>query len=140
MISKKEQLEAGYRVQMKRILRNAIGYVDNETPTEHLEKQVMALALSAPAVVARGLDRTFTDAARAWEKGTNSGNQAGMDEGNAECERLRDRAERVLALFDVKIDYPGLYPCFNWQGHDYHSTESLLQWIARETGKVTDEN
>lgn len=33
---------------------------------------------------------------------------------------------------DIKTDWPGLYPCFNWQGVDFHSVESLINWMKRE--------
>lgn len=129
------QSDALYRVTLKRIIRAAIGTVDNEAPTEQLEQAVREIAKTAPAVVSRGLDRTFEQAARAWTRGNNSGDPATLEKENNECDRLHRNAERVLALWGVKVDYPGLYPCFVWNGQHYHcNCESLLRDIANTKG------
>lgn len=128
---KNPQLEAGYRIALKRIIRAARGHVDNDAATAQLETAVREIAKAAPSVVARGVEKWFEQAAKAWEQGSNSGKSEIMLAKQVECDRLHDRAERVLALWGVRVDYPGLYPSFNWRGGDYHSCESLLNWISK---------
>ena len=126
-----EQAEAGYRIALKRIIRSARGHVDNDAATAQLETAVREIAKAAPCVVARGVEKWFEQAAKALEQGNNSDKSEIMLAKQAECDRLRDRAERVLKLWGVRVDYPGLHPSFNWRGGDYHSCESLLNWISK---------
>lgn len=54
-------------------------------------------------------------------------------------ERNDNKAERLYAkkfedelhtiVLDVKIDWPGLYPCFNYKGMDIYTLEGLLNEI-----------
>lgn len=108
----KDQNEDGYRSAMKRIVKTAVGIVDNHATTDWLEKRIKEIAKVAPAVVAEEISRTFGYAAKAWERGNNSGNSKTMGREEKRCDRLRDRAERLLALWNVKVTYPGLYPVF----------------------------
>jgi hypothetical protein len=129
---KKEQIEAGYRVALKRIIRAAVGAVDNEADTTVLEAQVRTIARTAPAVVARGVDGWFKSAAQAWTRGNNSGDSRILEAEDLNCDKLRDRAERVLRLWSVKCDYPGLYPCFTRNGQTYYAAETLFRAIAAQ--------
>lgn len=121
---------AGYRVALKRIIRAAIGVVVNEAPTRTLESQVRTAAALKPAIVARSLARLFETAAQAWTRGNNSGDNPTMKAAQLNCDLLRERAERVLKLWSVRVDYPGLYPSFEWNGEHYYDTERLLRDIA----------
>ncbi len=125
------QAEAGYRIALKRIIRAARGHVDNDAATAALETAVKEIAKAAPSVVVRGVDKWFEQAAKALEQGNNSGKSEIMLAKQADCDRLRDRAARVLKLWGVRVDYPGLYPSFNWRGGHFHSCESLLNWISK---------
>ena len=123
------QLEAGYRVALKRIIRAATGVGHNDDTTEQLELAVKGILPIAPAIVARGVETWFEQAAKAWER-DNKAQTLEMQDAN--CDRLRDRAERVLRLWHVKIDYPGLYPSFEipGKGH-FYDCESLCRELAR---------
>lgn len=123
-------IEAGYRVALKRIIRDIDSVVVNEDPTQTLENQVKLLATTAPAVVAHGVAHWFEAAAQAWIRGNNSGDNRTMEAAQLNCDNLRDRGERTLKLWSVSVDYPGLYPSFEWNGQHYYNTESLLRDIA----------
>lgn len=135
---KTNQLEAGYRVAMQRIIRGAVGIVYKDAPTVELEAKIKELVKVAPAVVARGITQTFEDAARSWERGNNSGNSATMAAEDENCDRLRDRGERILKLWGVKTSYPGLYPglypVFTVPGKfnecEWHDVASLLRVLG----------
>jgi hypothetical protein len=121
--------EAGKRVALKQIIRMTQGYVNNEAVTKDLEKIVILINKSAPAVVARKLDAIFKASAKSWENGNNSGDEALLVKGEDECERQRLKAEDVLSIFGIETDYPGLYPSFKLNGYNYHSTESVLRAV-----------
>lgn len=122
-----KQLEAGYRVALKRIIRAATGHCNNETSTSILEAKVFRIAKESPAIVARGADHWFRHAAWTWERGNNSGNNRIREECDALCENYRARAEKIMTLFDVQVDYPGLYPSFKVNGFDHHSALSAIK-------------
>ena len=71
-------------------------------------------------------DSLFNRAARAWERGNNSGNSAAMARGEAQCDRLRNQAEALLTPLGIVVDYPGLYPSFLVRGGSYHTTEGAV--------------
>lgn len=81
--------------------------------------------VQANATIERA-DRLFLRAARAWERGNNSGNDRGMERGVAQCGKLRDQAEALLAPLGIVVDYPGLYPSFTVGGYSCHTTESAV--------------
>lgn len=124
-----------YRVALKRIIRSGLGWADNKAGTDHLEEQVKFLAKAAPDLVAKGIAHWFIRGAKAWESGNNSGDNRYLEKMLGQCDLFRARAERVLALWGIEVDYPGLYPAFKWRGHWYHDTTSLMRWIKIEEGK-----
>jgi hypothetical protein len=126
-----KRADRAYRLALMRIIKAAEGCADRDAVTRAHEIRVRDIARHAPAIVARQLSRMFADAARHWERGNNSGSSEIMNREDAECDFVRFVAERVLSLWGVTCDYPGLYPCFRWQGHDYHDAQSLMIWIAR---------
>jgi hypothetical protein len=130
MVNKTEQAEAQYRVVLKRILRAAGQIIDNNAPNADLESRLDAVVKYAPGIVSRGLHRMYEDAAKAWEHGNNSGNSGELSKGYADCDRYRAAADRVLNRWGVTVDYPGLYPSFNYKGHDYYTPESVLREVA----------
>lgn len=79
-------------------------------------------------------DSLFQRAARAWERGNNSGNSDAYTRGIAQCGRLRDSADALLNPLGIKVDYLGLYPSFNVGPYCYHTTESAVS-AALEGGK-----
>jgi hypothetical protein len=125
---------AAYRTLLKRILRAAIGAgsVDNDAATSWLESELKQVAVAAPAVVARGLTRAFDTAARQWTRGNNSGDPRTLEECEKQCEATRGNASRVLKIWGVRVDYPGLYPCFLWDGITHYDAESLMRDIAKK--------
>lgn len=88
---------------------------------------------------AKNIENLFERAAKAWERGNNgedyfgrpvadkSANLARME---AECDRLRKLAERRLAKLGISVDYPGLYPRYQFAGRDYHELGSALQALC----------
>lgn len=72
--------------------------------------------------LAEKADKLFERAAKAWECGSNSGDNEAMDRGNALCEKLRNEAEALLKPLGIVVDYPGLYPSFTVRGFAEHST------------------
>jgi hypothetical protein len=92
--------------------------------------------LQANATIERA-DKLFLRAARAWERGSNSGNSAGMKRGERQCGALRSRAEDMLGELGITVDYPGLYPSFTVNGFGYHTTESAVS-AALENELVND--
>ncbi len=129
------QKQATHRVLLKRVIRAACGYVYLEASTENLTVQIQNLIQVAPAVVARGLESAFESAAKAWTAGNNSGDQNALVKGEEDCNRWQFAAESILTAFGVTIDYPGLYPSFNWRGVDYHDCLSLCRAIAQAKGQ-----
>lgn len=126
-----EQTEAQYRVMLKRIISAARGPINPETPTPELEQVITEIIKVAPDVVARGLERKYEDAARAWVRGNNSGNSETLAVECAKCEQIRELPDRLLLAFDVTVDYPGLHPSFQWRGHWYYDTKSLLRYVSQ---------
>lgn len=79
----------------------------------------------ANALIERA-DSLFKRAARAWERGNNSGNGQLLTHGENQCDRFRTQAEALLTPLGVAVDYPGLYPSFTVNGGSYHTTESAV--------------
>lgn len=79
---------------------------------------------------ATSVEYFFEKAAKTWELGNNSGHGATLTRCEAECEKLRDMGEALLAPFGITCDYPGLYPCFRWDGHDYHDVLGVVRWAT----------
>jgi hypothetical protein len=79
-------------------------------------------------------DALFVRAAKAWERGNNSGDSGKL----ATCERLcgayRDDAEQLLKPLGIVVDYPGLYPSFKVRGFDYHDTLSAVSASLESEG------
>ncbi len=72
--------------------------------------------------------RLFIQAAKAWEVGNNSGNSAVLTAKTQECEKLRTDAEKLLPA-GVVVIYPGLYPCFQFQGRTFYDLKSLYAFL-----------
>jgi hypothetical protein len=76
-------------------------------------------------------DSLFQRAAKAWERGNNSGDSAYLSRMEKQCDACRARAEEKLAPFAIEIDYPGLYPSFKVDGYAYNTTESAVSAAVR---------
>ena len=75
----------------------------------------------------------FEQAAKAWEHGNNSGNPDTLAKYEAKCDSIRNVAEAILEPIGVTVDYPGLYPVYSYEGHEYYSADSLIHWMQHET-------
>ncbi len=84
------------------------------------------MPLQAANHTIRQADRLFERAARAWERGNNSGGGAQYQRGLKLCEQYRNEAEALLAPLGIAVDYPGIYPSFTVAGYSYYSTESAV--------------
>ncbi len=112
-----DRQEATHRVVLKRILQLADLPFGDNAKTPDLEKLIRH---AKPEAVANVVSNFFDRAAKAWEMGDASGEAASMEAANREAERLQTGAEKVLALFGIKTDYPGLYPRFIKDGQHYN--------------------
>lgn len=65
-------------------------------------------------------DTLFEKAARAWERGNNSGDSERLAIEEKRCDHLRNEAETLLKPLGIVCDYPGLYPSFKVAGFDYY--------------------
>ena len=74
----------------------------------------------------RMADARFSLAAKAWERGNNSGDSEFMERMNKRSDWLQCEAEAMLAPLGIKVDYPGLYPSFTVNGYAEHSTASAV--------------
>ncbi len=84
--------------------------------------------------MAEKCDKLFEQAARAWVRGNDSGNDQTYKTALAKVQRLRDEAEALLAPLGIGIDYPGLYPSFKVNGFSEHTTLAAIS-AALEGGK-----
>ena len=60
----------------------------------------------------------FMLAAKDWETGNNSGDSKFYRRMERQCAALRANGATLLAQFDIKTDFPGLYPHFTVKGFD----------------------
>lgn len=120
------QEEAAYRVNLKHILRKAGFRPDNDATTPNLEAHLRLVAANAPKLAADFIEAMFNRAAECWIAGNNSGDSRTMEAKSAECDFIRTAAERVLALWGIGTDYPGLYPSFTLGGYEFHSVLSVM--------------
>lgn len=80
----------------------------------------------------------FKDAALAWIKGVNSGDAKILARCEKRCDALREDAEALVKREypGVRIDYPGLYPSFEYAGRDYIDLGSLIKWGKADAERV----
>lgn len=77
-------------------------------------------------------DRLFERAAKAWENGNNSGDNAKLARGDRLCDKYREEAEKLLRPLGIVVGYPGLYPSFTVRGIGYHDTLSAVSAAMEE--------
>lgn len=68
----------------------------------------------------------FQKAARAWERGNNSGDSDTMQRCERQCDNYREEAQAILKPFGIETDYPGLYPSFLVRGGTYYTPLSAI--------------
>jgi hypothetical protein len=80
-------------------------------------------------------DNLFHKAAKAWERGNNSGNAETLRRCELQSDGLRQRAESILRDLGIAVNYPGLYPSFTFtglypsltfKGKSFYTTESAV--------------
>lgn len=75
------------------------------------------------------ITRLVNASAKAWERGSNSGNNATLAQCTREENDLATRAEALLSRHcpGVTMDWPGLYPCYKVPGKgEEHTVEGAL--------------
>lgn len=87
--------------------------------------------------LAKQCDQLFNRAANAWTRGSNSGDNLTVSRENARCQKLRDKAEALLAPLRIEVDYPGLYPSFKVKGYTEHSTLNAVSAALDNGQKVS---
>lgn len=80
------------------------------------------LTVVQAVALAKEADRLFNRAANSWVRGSNSGNDHANKLAQANCDKLRAKAEALLKPLAIVVDYPGLYPSFTVKGYCEHST------------------
>jgi hypothetical protein len=95
-------------------------------------KEIASLTLQQANALIERADSLFNRAARAWERGNNSGNSVFKTRGEQQCERLRTEAESLISPLGITVDYPGLFPSFKVNGFGYHTTESAVSAAIEE--------
>jgi hypothetical protein len=115
-------VEAGFRVIIKRSARQ-FGY----DPNDWSESNLTAFAINNPVLLVPQLLAKFDSAAKSWCNGNNSGDAKVMEECEEACDLKRAQAEKVLSLFGIVCDYPGLYPCFKYKDQEYHNLKYLME-------------
>lgn len=84
------------------------------------------------------IDRLFKIAKQSWENGNNGVNSWGQrvpehlksENLHAQeelCDKYRRKAETLLKSMDIKVDYPGLWPSFEFEGRTYYSTADVIK-------------
>jgi hypothetical protein len=68
----------------------------------------------------------FLLAAKDWETGNNSGDSKFYRRMERQCAALRSNGATLLAQFDIKTDFPGLYPHFTVNGFDEHTVTAAV--------------
>ena len=77
-------------------------------------------------------NKLFDRAARAWERGNNSGDNAYMIRSKLNQNHLHRKAEKLLDPLGIDCSYPGLYPCFYFNEYQYHDLASVLDAHSRQ--------
>lgn len=91
-----------------------------------------ALTLAQAKRLVDDCERLFNQAARAWERGNNSGDNALLERGNRQCDHYRQQAEHKLAPFGITVDYPGLYPSFQVNGRHFYDVLTAVSAALEE--------
>lgn len=91
------------------------------------------LTVQQSVFLAEKAEKLFQRAARAWERGNNSGVPATLTRCELQCDKLRDQAESLLKPLKIEVDYPGLYPSFKVKGHWHYTPLSAIS-VALERG------
>jgi hypothetical protein len=122
--------ETLYRQMLQALTKRAFGTTPRDVP--ELESMIMPLAASAPQLVRDVLYRYWERAAKEWEEGNNSGNEQMLKGAEERSNVITDAADKVLALWGIKTEWPGLYPIFIGQdGRQEHN----LVWALRDASK-----
>ena len=81
-----------------------------------------------PKRLAKVLSQKFDEAADLWVEGNNSGNDEKAGPLYEKCHAVQAQCENALAVLDITVDYPGLYPTFKFgtSTRDYGSLLSIL--------------
>jgi len=74
------------------------------------------------------IDRLIERSQRAYNVG-NDGQRPERERNpaNKTHVELQDAIERLMALFDVEVDWPGLYPSFKFGRYSFHSPLSVMR-------------
>lgn len=80
--------------------------------------------------------KLFNRAARAWERGSGSGENGYMIRCNLQINHLHGKAEKLLAPLGISCDYPGLYPSFIFKGYVYNDLLSALDAHSRQAIEI----
>ena len=83
-------------------------------------------------------NRLFEAAARAWERGNNSGDPRRLEYGEDQCDRLRAKAVKLITECwpGITVSWPGLYPYYsgpNWSA--FHLEDAVRHALERARGE-----
>lgn len=125
---KPSPVEAAYRTAIRRMFIAA-----GRTPApwnvsiERQEQAIKELALTAPGIVSRGIEKLAERSAKAWERGNNSGDPSYDASCNETANLWSDVICRLCQLFDISADWNNGVPSFTVKGHCYHDALSAIR-------------
>jgi hypothetical protein len=114
---------AGARCIIKRTL------VLMDVPFEDNPELLSGYFIAHPWACTKAIEGQIKRAIQTWEDGNNSGNPRELDRCNAKSELQYSHVERLMSLIGVTLDYPGLYPCYNFNGRTHHTLADLWRTI-----------
>jgi len=115
-----DRAKAGARCIVKRSMRKvarANGVPVPAAITRYTPAELAAWALANPLPVLAACVAAMERAADHWIRGNNSGNSDAHAEGCRQCDWLREDATVVLALWEIVVDFPGLFPTYSRAGY-----------------------
>lgn len=134
---KTSPVEAAYRTALRRMFVAA-----GRTPApwnvsiERQEQAIKELAVTAPGIVSRGVDKLAKRSASTWEWANDVRYSV---ESRQECEQsnkhFRLVVERICQLFSIRVDWFGALPGYCYSGICYHDALSALRASVEGGGK-----
>lgn len=110
-------------------LKERLIQFDKNTATDDDCAALLIANVDLPSFV-NLLDRLAERCCRSWNVG-NDGQRTERerDLANRNHAELKKVIEQLAALFDIQVDWPGLYPSFTFNGYGYHTPLSVMREV-----------
>jgi len=113
-------------------LKERFVHFDEETTTDDDRAALLVANIDLPSFV-NLLDRLAERCCRAWNVGNDGQRpERERDLANRNHAELQEAIERLASLFDIAVDWPGLYPSFTFNGHGYHTPLSVMRAVMEK--------